>query len=65
MAVDKTGPRYLVKNKSYHSISYVFSVQKNPDTKELSVLSSVFKVTAYVSMLQNVKCVYNIWAKLL
>lgn len=34
----------------YYSISLYFSVQKNPETKEIHVVSTVFRVSAYVSI---------------
>ena len=36
-------------NQMYFHIMYLFSVQKNSETKELSIISSVFKITASVS----------------
>lgn len=44
----------VIKVKVFNEIIFVcfiFSVQKNPETKELNILSHVFKITAKVNIL--------------
>lgn len=41
-------------------VCFIFSVQKNPDTKELNILSHVFKITAKVNIL-NVRAIFIFW----
>lgn len=44
-------------------VCFIFSVQKNPDTKELNILSHVFKITAKVNIL-NFRAIFIFWNKM-
>jgi hypothetical protein len=49
----------LIRWDNFIAISFFISVQKNPETKELSIVSCVFKLTAKVSPSIKSKCMHG------